>query len=282
MSPCRQGRHAFRPGRSGQACGDTATHSTLPTVTVPRHFGRFYDSAQPSGIRQAAPYLLPSMTPPAQAGPCPRNLKANYEYTSQSQASIIPAGPPRRHPGALQLLEQRNIVPMQLIVRHRSGERGDVDPTDAKANADALRFGTRILLSYELMDGKKIWFITEADRSATTILLPSEILSRPTRKRATRFSAGSNAAVSPSPSLIVVLPSCRQCRRVARCPSSRADRFESAALPARWNPKSGNGPESGNNRQQPQHRASHGSRPAPTLCESGTADTQTGSKDLED
>lgn len=77
-------------------------------------------------------------------------------------------------PGALQLLKQHNIVPMQLIARHRSGDWGDIDPADAKANADALRFGARILSSYRLANGGKIWIITEAGRSDTTILLPSE------------------------------------------------------------------------------------------------------------
>lgn len=77
-------------------------------------------------------------------------------------------------PGVLHLLEQYGIAPMQLIARHRSGDWGDIDPGDAKTNAHALRVGTRILSSHRLANGEKIWIITEADRSATTILLPSE------------------------------------------------------------------------------------------------------------
>src|SRR5471032_271173 len=103
-----------------------------------------------------------------------RNLKANHEYISQSQASIIPAGPARRHARRAPATEQHNIVPMQLIARHRSGDWGDIDPADSKANADALRFGARILSSYRLANGGKIWIITEAGCTATTILLPSE------------------------------------------------------------------------------------------------------------
>jgi len=34
--------------------------------------------------------------------------------------------------------------------------------------------GWRILSSYTLSDGTKIWIITEADRSATMVLLPEE------------------------------------------------------------------------------------------------------------
>lgn len=96
------------------------------------------------------------------------NTPANHK------PSIFPLGQLVATPSALQLLEQHNIVPMQLIARHRSGDWGDIDPADAKVNADALRFGARILSSYRLTDGGKIWIITEAGRFATTILLPSE------------------------------------------------------------------------------------------------------------
>jgi hypothetical protein len=41
-------------------------------------------------------------------------------------------------------------------------------------NLQAVRDGTRIFSAYELRDGIRIWIITEADRSATTILLPVE------------------------------------------------------------------------------------------------------------
>lgn len=63
---------------------------------------------------------------------------------------------------------------MQLIARHRSGDWGDIDPADAKSNAEALRFGARILSSYRLAEGGKVWIITEADRTSTTVMLPSE------------------------------------------------------------------------------------------------------------
>jgi hypothetical protein len=43
-----------------------------------------------------------------------------------------------------------------------------------KANAEALKEGTRLLSAYHLRDGVKIWVITEWDRSVTTALLPEE------------------------------------------------------------------------------------------------------------
>jgi len=45
---------------------------------------------------------------------------------------------------------------------------------DQLANLQAVREGTRVFSAYELRDGTRIWIITEADRSATTILLPKE------------------------------------------------------------------------------------------------------------
>ena len=45
---------------------------------------------------------------------------------------------------------------------------------DVQANSAALRYGYRVLSSYEIGSGQKLWIITEADRSATTLLLPEE------------------------------------------------------------------------------------------------------------
>jgi hypothetical protein len=41
-------------------------------------------------------------------------------------------------------------------------------------NDRALQLGERIISAYRLANDEKIWIITEADRSATTIILPSE------------------------------------------------------------------------------------------------------------
>jgi hypothetical protein len=45
---------------------------------------------------------------------------------------------------------------------------------DQLAKLRAVREGTRVFSAYELRDGTRIWIITEADRSVTTILLPGE------------------------------------------------------------------------------------------------------------
>ena len=78
-------------------------------------------------------------------------------------------------PGALALLESLGISPSTLLDRHCSGDWGDLDDDDKKANDDALRSGKdRIFSSYVVAPGQKVWVITEWNRSVTTLLLPSE------------------------------------------------------------------------------------------------------------
>ena len=77
-------------------------------------------------------------------------------------------------PGALEVLEQAGQSSIEFLARHQSGDWGDVCPDDAAANDQALLDGGRILSSYQTAKRTKIWIITEADRTATTILLPEE------------------------------------------------------------------------------------------------------------
>ena len=77
-------------------------------------------------------------------------------------------------PGALQALQESEQDPIELVVRHVTGDWGDLDDEDEKENELSVEQGFRILSSYQLKTGVKIWVITEADRSATTILLPGE------------------------------------------------------------------------------------------------------------
>lgn len=64
---------------------------------------------------------------------------------------------------------------MQLALqRHVTGDWGDVGKEDREANEQALLNGTRLLSIYRSSKGVKFWIITEADRSATTVLLPED------------------------------------------------------------------------------------------------------------
>lgn len=59
------------------------------------------------------------------------------------------------------------------LCRHVSGEWGEVCEEDAATNEEALQYGNRIMSVYTVR-GVKIWIITEADRSSTTVLFPDE------------------------------------------------------------------------------------------------------------
>jgi hypothetical protein len=77
-------------------------------------------------------------------------------------------------PGALRALELADETPLAFLRRHLSGDWGEVDEHDRTENEHSVGHGFRILSAYTLSDGTRIWVITEADRSATTFLLPEE------------------------------------------------------------------------------------------------------------
>lgn len=77
-------------------------------------------------------------------------------------------------PGALRALEEAHVGLWAYLQRHLTGDWGDLDREDAAANDHAVGHGLRILSAYVLPTGQRIWIITEADRSATTFLLPEE------------------------------------------------------------------------------------------------------------
>ncbi|MFH1087411.1 MAG: hypothetical protein V1737_02340 [Chloroflexota bacterium] len=63
---------------------------------------------------------------------------------------------------------------MGSLARHRRGDWGDLCEDDKKENELSLKEGFRLLSAYESGELPKIWIITEADRSATTILFPDD------------------------------------------------------------------------------------------------------------
>ncbi len=77
-------------------------------------------------------------------------------------------------PAGLDALRRAGQSPVDFLRRHANGDWGQVDGHDAKANAEALRDGGRIVSSYQTRQGETIWVITEADRSSTCLLLPSD------------------------------------------------------------------------------------------------------------
>lgn len=77
-------------------------------------------------------------------------------------------------PGALEALADAEQSATEFLSRHLQGDWGELCEIDRQANEDALTEGDRILSAYRTSEGTRIWIITEADRSVTTLLLPSE------------------------------------------------------------------------------------------------------------
>lgn len=73
---------------------------------------------------------------------------------------------------ALKSLHPEDVC--QGIHRHVCGDWGDLCPEDIEENNRSLEHGCRLLSAYRDRNGLKFWIITEADRSATTILLPED------------------------------------------------------------------------------------------------------------
>lgn len=88
-------------------------------------------------------------------------------------AARFPLGRVVATPGSLEALEASGVSPAELLARHQAGDWGEVPRDDVRENERSVRDGYRILSSYP--DGEeRVWIITEADRSSTCLLLPSE------------------------------------------------------------------------------------------------------------
>jgi hypothetical protein len=83
----------------------------------------------------------------------------------------VPLGQVVATPGALQLVGHEGCL--ALLRRHAAGDWGDLGGFDRKQNEQALKVEARIFSAYETAVGR-VWVITEANRSSTSILLPSE------------------------------------------------------------------------------------------------------------
>jgi len=79
-------------------------------------------------------------------------------------------------PAATELCSRRYLL--ECLYRHLRGDWGELSEHDVQANERALLDGERLLSVYPLetggSDAGRLWVLTEADRSATTLLLPSD------------------------------------------------------------------------------------------------------------
>ena len=92
----------------------------------------------------------------------------------EEKRPLFPLGRVVATPAALKALEGAGDDSFPLLAQHVVGCWGELDDEDWQANDRAVKDGTRILSAYRTSSGVKLWIITEADRSATTLLLPEE------------------------------------------------------------------------------------------------------------
>lgn len=80
-------------------------------------------------------------------------------------------------PGVLKAIPGVELT--NALTRHLRGDWGDACDEDRASNDRAIKSGDRIFSVYHSKSGVKFWVITDRDRSATTILLPSEYCGGP-------------------------------------------------------------------------------------------------------
>ena len=75
---------------------------------------------------------------------------------------------------AFAAIERANQDVVDFFSRHVTGDWGEVSQEDRVENEVSLLNGYRLLSAYRTRLGERVWVLTEADRSMTTILLPEE------------------------------------------------------------------------------------------------------------
>ena len=101
-------------------------------------------------------------------------MRRNHSTTTQTSVTRFALGQTFITPGAEEALQIAGQTAIEFLRRHMSGDWGELSDEDVRENEFSLKEGLRLLSAYQTGKGQKLWIITEADRSATTILLPSE------------------------------------------------------------------------------------------------------------
>ena len=102
------------------------------------------------------------------------NLNSSSGLETKASAARFPLGHLFLTPGAIETLEEAGQTAGEFIERHSRLEQGELCDDDHKENLFSVDKPLRIFSAFKTANGVKLWVVTEADRSATTILLPSE------------------------------------------------------------------------------------------------------------
>src|SRR5260370_24841500 len=103
-------------------------------------------------------------------------MSANSITTQTTSVTRFALGQTFITPGAEQALQIAGQTAIEFLRLHMSCDWGtELSEDDVRENELSLKEGFRLLSTYRTGKGQQlIWIITDADRSSTTILLPSE------------------------------------------------------------------------------------------------------------
>lgn len=94
------------------------------------------------------------------------------EWADPGAGGTFPLGRLFATPNALKTVPQADIA--RAVKRHAAGDWGVIGDEDKARNDEAVHEGGRLLSVYRSRDGEAFWILTEADRSATTVLMPED------------------------------------------------------------------------------------------------------------
>jgi len=101
-------------------------------------------------------------------------MRKNNNTATQTSVTRFALGQTFITPGAEEALQIAGQTATEFLRRHMSCDWGELSEDDVQENELSLKEGFRLLSNYRTAKGQQLWIITEADRSSTTMLLPSE------------------------------------------------------------------------------------------------------------
>src|ERR1700741_142243 len=102
-------------------------------------------------------------------------MRRNHNTATQTSVTRFALGQTYITPGAEEALQIAGQTAIEFLRRHMSCDWGsELSDEDVQENELSLKEGFRLLSAYRTVKGQKLWVITEADRSATTVLTPDE------------------------------------------------------------------------------------------------------------
>jgi hypothetical protein len=101
------------------------------------------------------------------------NSTATTSVPEKRKSPLFALGAIVATPAVLEHFDKHAINAQEYLDRHIRGDWGDVPAEDADENQRSIERGFRVLSAYEIA-GERVWIITEADRSVSTLLFPRE------------------------------------------------------------------------------------------------------------